>query len=94
VLYYTVHLTFGKTCFGLTSEELNGYRAEKELIPNLTFKVNFSRVHQEIEAKKYIKYLDISPFFKELFLFGIVTFKTEVDCNGRVQRLLWEMREG
>ncbi|MET3195235.1 2'-5' RNA ligase family protein [Bacillus sp. OAE603] len=58
---YVPHLTLGQTNFGLTSEELKemAKKAEHELTPYPTFKVDFLRVYQEIETNKYVKYLDI-----------------------------------
>ena len=57
---FVVHLTLGKTHYGLTCQELREMEemAKSELsIP--PFEVYFVRVYQEVEPNTYRKYLDI-----------------------------------
>lgn len=54
---YTPHLTLGQTLWGLTYLELKEMeeRANRELTPYPTFKVDSIRIYQEIEPNKYVR---------------------------------------
>lgn len=74
---YVPHLTLGQTHWGLSSDELKNMAklADEMLRPFPVITVNFIRIYQEIEPKRYRKYLDIA--LKNTYENTMIIQKTE-----------------